>query len=102
MLKTPPRINVKPEDADGEYSNMTFVTFSRAEFVLDFARIMPGVPSATLKARVIISPHRIKAVLAALEGQIKAYELKYGKLEEPEGQGAIGFQSPQAPGAEEQ
>ncbi|NLP06465.1 DUF3467 domain-containing protein [Candidatus Fermentibacteria bacterium] len=100
MLKTPPRINVKPEDADGEYSNMAIVTFSRAEFVLDFARVMPGVPNASLKARVIVSPQRIKSVVSALESQIRAYEQKYGKLEEADGQAPIGFQNP-SPGASE-
>lgn len=94
MIKTPPRINVRPEDADGVYSNIALVSFSRAEFVLDFARQMPGVPSASLKARVILSPHRIKALVAALESQVKVYESKYGKLEDNDVQGAIGFQNP--------
>ncbi|HOA05844.1 MAG TPA: DUF3467 domain-containing protein [Candidatus Fermentibacter daniensis] len=102
MIKTPPRINVRPEDADGVYSNIALVSFSRAEFVLDFARQMPGVPSASLKARIILSPHRIKALVAALESQVKVYESKYGKLEDNDPQGAIGFQNPPGlPPAEE-
>jgi hypothetical protein len=102
MLKSPPRINIRPEDADGEYSNMALVTYSKAEFVLDFARMMPGVPAASLKARIILSPHRVKALIAALDGQVKSYEGKYGKLEDSDPQGSIGFQSPCPAGGEEQ
>lgn len=101
MNKTPPRINVRPEDADGVYSNIALVSFSRAEFVLDFARQMPGVPTASLKARVIISPHRVKALVAALESQVRTYESRFGKLEDNDPQGAIGFQNPSGQPTEE-
>ncbi|MDM7992855.1 MAG: DUF3467 domain-containing protein [Candidatus Fermentibacter sp.] len=101
MIKTPPRINVRPEDADGVYSNIALVSFSRAEFVLDFARQMPGVPAASLKARVILSPHRIKSLISALEGQVKVYESKYGKLDDTDPQGSIGFQNPSGQPGEE-
>jgi hypothetical protein len=102
MLKSPPRINIRPEDADGEYSNVALVTYSKAEFVIDFARMMPGIPTASLKARIILSPHRVKALIAALEGQVRSYEGKYGKLEENDPQASIGFQSPNQAGGEEQ
>jgi len=102
MLKTPPRINIRPEDADGEYSNLALVSFSKAEFILHFARIMPGVPAASLKARIILSPHRVKALISALESQTKAYEAKFGKLEDGDFQSSIGFQNPSAMGGEEQ
>ncbi len=95
MIKTPPRINIRPEDSDGVYSNLALVSFSRAEFVLDFARQMPGLPTANLKARVILSPHRVKSLIAALDNQVKAYEGRFGKLEEGDPQAPIGFQNPQ-------
>src|SRR5512136_1726440 len=102
MLKSPPRINIRPEDADGEYSNVALVTYSKAEFVIDFARMMPGVPAASLKARIILSPHRVKSLIAALEGQVKSYETKFGKLEDSDPQASIGFQSPNPVGGEDQ
>jgi hypothetical protein len=102
MIKTPPRINVRPESADGEYSNVALVSFSQAEFVIDFARHMPGVPAASLKARVILSPHRVRSLIAALESQVKAYESRFGKLEESEPQAGIGFQTPLSPTEEAQ
>ena len=94
MVKQRPRINVKPEDTDGTYSNMVLVAFSRAEFVLDFARIMPGASAASLKSRVIMSPHAAKAFAEQLSKQVKAYEEKNGALAESRGQNSIGFNSP--------
>jgi hypothetical protein len=94
MMKPAPRINVSPEDADGVYSNLVLVAFSRAEFVLDFARVMPGVNTAKIKSRVILSPHKIKSLIMTLSGQVEAYEKAYGKLEEGDAQTQIGFQNP--------
>gem|GEM_PF-148941 len=94
MVKTRPRINVKSEDTDGTYSNMVLVAFSRAEFVLDFARIMPGASAANLKSRVIMSPHAAKAFAEQLSKQVEAYEKKNGALAESKEHSAIGFNSP--------
>lgn len=94
MMKQAPRINVNPDDADGVYSNLVLVAFSRAEFVLDFARVMPGVNTAKIKSRIILSPHKVKPLIKALSGQVKAYEKAHGKLEEGDAQMQIGFQNP--------
>jgi len=94
MISQKPRINIKPEEMDGTYSNLVLVAFSRAEFVLDFARIMPGSAGANLKSRVIMSPHAAKNFALQLTNQIKAYEDKNGKLIETRDQGAIGFVTP--------
>lgn len=96
MIKQPPRINVKQEEADGVYSNLVLIAFSRDEFVLDFARIMPGIKTASLKSRVIMSPHKAKAFVKALQDRIEAYEKKHGGLEASEMQSQMGFQNPQA------
>jgi hypothetical protein len=94
MMKQAPRINVSPDDADGVYSNLVLVAFSKAEFVLDFARVMPGVSTAKIKSRIILSPHKIKALIKTLQGQVEAYEKANGKLEEGDSQTQIGFQNP--------
>ncbi|MCK5785126.1 MAG: DUF3467 domain-containing protein [Candidatus Sabulitectum sp.] len=94
MVKQRPRINVKPEDTDGTYSNLVLVAFSRAEFVLDFARIMPGASAASLKSRVIMSPHAAKAFAKQLSKQIETYETKNGALADSKEQNSIGFNTP--------
>ncbi|PIE51838.1 hypothetical protein CSA37_09350 [Candidatus Fermentibacteria bacterium] len=93
-MKQKPRINIKPEDIDGTYSNLVMVAFSRAEFVLDFARIMPGGAAANLKSRVILSPHAAKAFAGQLAKQVQTYEEKNGALSENRDQNAIGFITP--------
>lgn len=97
MIKPGHQINISgnPEQSDGVYSNLVLIAFSRAEFVIDFARIMPGTPTGRLKSRVIMSPIKIKGLISALEKQIKLFEDKYGKLEEIDTPGSIGFQNPE-------
>ncbi len=93
-MKHRPRINVKPEDADGTYSNIVLVAHSKAEFVLDFARMMPGNSAANLKSRIIMSPHAVKAFAAQLTKQVETYEKNNGLLTDSQGQNSIGFNAP--------
>ncbi len=99
MMNQPTQINADAADTDGVYSNVFFVAASRAEFVLDFARVVPGVKGAKLKSRVIVSPHRMKALIQTLQTQVDTYENKFGKLE-GEGQAAFGFQTKNPEGEE--
>ena len=39
-------IELDADVSSGEYANFVVVTHSPAEFVLDFTRILPGVPKA--------------------------------------------------------
>jgi len=94
MMKPPPRINIRSGEEDGVYSNLVLIAFSRAEFVIDFARVMPGVNTAKIKSRVILSPHKIKPLIKALEGQVKAYEKAHSKLDDIDPSATIGFQNP--------
>jgi hypothetical protein len=49
-------IEISEEVADGIYSNLAIITHSNSEFVLDFVRVMPGVPKAKVKARMLLTP----------------------------------------------
>lgn len=44
----PQQINIQldEKEAEGIYSNFAIITHSPAEFVIDFTRIVPGVPKA--------------------------------------------------------
>ena len=48
------QIELSPEMADGIYSNLAVINHSPSEFVLDFIQMMPGLPKARVKARVIL------------------------------------------------
>lgn len=91
-------IELPPEQADGVYSNMAIITHSPAEFVIDFTRILPGVPRAKVHARVVMTPQHAKSLLLALEENIKKFEDQHGEIKVQAGQHQekmFGFQSPQ-------
>ncbi len=77
-------IELSEEVASGEYSNFVVVTHSQAEFILDFTRILPGVPKAKVHSRVIMAPAHAKAFLGALNDNIRKYENQYGPIKMPE------------------
>ncbi len=73
-------IELSEEIAEGIYSNLAIVTHSNAEFVMDFIRVMPGVPKAKVKSRIIITPEHAKRLLTALEDNIAKYEAVNGRI----------------------
>ena len=76
------QINVElPEEiAEGIYSNLAMIAHSNSEFVIDFIRLMPGVPKAKVKSRIIVTPDHAKRLLVALKENIEKYESEYGKI----------------------
>lgn len=77
------QIELRPEIAQGEYANFAIITHSSSDFVLDFARILPGVPKAQVRSRVILAPEHAKRLLMALQDNIVKYEREYGKIQLP-------------------
>ncbi len=73
-------IELKEEVAQGVYSNLAVITHSTSEFVLDFIRIMPGLPKAQVKSRVILTPEHAKRLMKALEDNIVKYEAQHGPI----------------------
>lgn len=80
--KKPQQLNIElsEEVAQGIYSNLAVITHSSSEFVLDFVRIMPGIPKANVKSRVILTPEHAKRLLMALEDNIKKFESIHGPI----------------------
>ncbi|MCB9230194.1 MAG: DUF3467 domain-containing protein [Bacteroidia bacterium] len=83
---TNPQLNIElPEDlAEGIYSNLAVISHSSSEFVIDFIRVMPGVPKAKVKSRVIMTPQHAKRLLAALNENLHKFENAFGEVEFPE------------------
>lgn len=77
-----PKLNLElnEEVAQGIYSNLAVITHSGSEFVIDFVRIMPGVPKANVKSRIILSPEHAKRLLLALQDNIKKFESVHGQI----------------------
>lgn len=92
----PQQINIELTDkeAEGIYSNLAIITHSPAEFVIDFTRVLPGVPKAKVHARIIMTPQHTKLLMNALKDNIEKFEKKFGEIKihgEPSG-GGFGFQ----------
>lgn len=75
-------IELSEELAEGVYSNLAMIAHSNSEFVIDFIRLMPGVPKAKVKARVIITPEHAKRLLVALKDNIRKYEDTFGQIKQ--------------------
>lgn len=73
-------IELSEEIAEGIYSNLAIITHSNAEFIIDFIRMMPGVPKAKVKSRIILTPQHAKRLMAALSDNIRKYEEVHGKV----------------------
>ena len=80
-------IELKEDVAQGTYSNLAIITHSSSEFVLDFVRVMPGVPKAEVKSRVILTPEHAKRLMLALQDNIKKYEAINGPIKDVQGTG---------------
>jgi len=82
MNQKQPSINVEvgEKESEGIYSNLALITHSPSEFVLDFARILPGNPKAKVYARVVMTPQHVKLLLKALEENIKKFEERFGEI----------------------
>ncbi|PWJ40819.1 DUF3467 domain-containing protein [Sediminitomix flava] len=73
-------IELSEEVAEGVYANLAMIAHSNSEFVLDFIRLMPGVPKAKVKSRVILTPEHAKRLLGALQDNLKKYEEQFGPV----------------------
>jgi hypothetical protein len=77
-------IEISEEIAEGVYSNLAIISHSHSEFVVDFIRMVPNVPKAKVKSRVILTPQHAKRLLFALKDNLQKYEAQFGKIDEPE------------------
>src|SRR5690606_16474882 len=73
-------IELGEKEAEGIYSNLAIITHSPAEFVVDFTRVVPGVPKAKVHARIITTPQHAKMLLKALKENIDKFEAKFGEI----------------------
>jgi hypothetical protein len=87
-------VEVGEREAEGIYSNFVVISHSPSEFIVDFARVLPGVPKAKVYARIVMTPQHTRLLLQALETNINRFEDQYGKIKvhgTPEEKDNIGF-----------
>lgn len=74
-------IELTPEMAKGSYSNLSIITHSANEFIVDFIALLPGLPKAQVVSRIILNPENAKRLSKALQDNIGKYEDKFGEIE---------------------
>lgn len=80
------QINIELDEtvAEGIYSNLAIINHSSSEFVLDFVSIMPGIPKAKVKSRIVLTPQHAKRLLRAIGENIHRFEAAHGEIKETE------------------
>jgi hypothetical protein len=86
-------IELDEEHAEGTYANLAIISHSSSEFVIDFVRVMPGLPKAKVKSRIILTPEHAKRLLGALHENIMKYENAFGEITIPQDIGFINNQN---------
>jgi len=78
----PQQINIElgEKEAEGIYSNLAIISHSPAEFIIDFTRLMPGIPKAKVHARIVMTPQHAKLLMNALSDNIHKYEKIHGDI----------------------
>lgn len=74
------QIELSEDTAQGIYSNLAVISHSTSEFVIDFIRVVPGVPKAKVKSRIILTPEHAKRLLMALKDNIDTFERNNGTI----------------------
>jgi len=75
-------IELSEEIAQGNYSNLVIINHSPSEFVVDFIQMMPGVPKAKVKSRIILTPQHAKRLMKALNENVLKFEDQHGEIQD--------------------
>jgi hypothetical protein len=76
----PVQIEIGEKESEGVYSNFVLIAHSASEFIIDFARILPGLPKAKVFSRIVMTPQHAQLLHNALSDNIKKYEERFGKI----------------------
>ena len=76
-------IDLGEDVAQGNYINLAIIAHSVSEFIIDFATVLPGVPKAKVKSRVILTPEPVSYTHLRAHETSARYESNVGKIEIP-------------------
>lgn len=75
-------IELNEDIAEGIYSNLAIITHSNSEFIIDFVKIMPGIPKAKVKSRILLTPQHAKRLMKALRENVTKFEMQHGEIKD--------------------
>ena len=91
-------VNIDEKVGEGIYANFFMISNTPSEYVLDFGRIMPGLPNVKINSRVVTTPQHAKQLLMILKQNIDMFEKQFGEIKMPQMNPAdaknIGFHNP--------
>ena len=73
------QIQLRPELADGKYSNLAMIGHGPNEFLIDFIIAAPAMPQAPVLSRVVMIPENAKQLMFALTDNVQKYEAQFGE-----------------------
>ncbi len=77
------QIDLPQDVVQGVYSNFAIISHSSSEFIIDFASMLPGIPKAQVRSRVLLAPEHAKRLLGALQENVMKYENEFGAIKMP-------------------
>ncbi len=89
-----------PPELQPAYANLARIAHAPTEFVLDFARLLPGDSKAIVAARVVMSPMAFKLFVQAVNENLARYEASFGNIAIPSGGASLAdtlFKPPHPP-----
>jgi len=80
------QLNIELDEtvAEGTYANLAIINHSASEFVVDFVNVMPGVPKAKVKSRIVLTPQHAKRLTKALAENVARFEKAHGEIKDYE------------------
>lgn len=74
-------IELDEQVAIGTYANLAVISHSPSEFIIDYATMMPGMPKAKVRSRIVLTPEHAKRLLGSLHENIARYEQRHGEIQ---------------------
>ncbi len=72
------QVKITDDILKGVYSNQAMITHTNNEFVLDFMNIVQT--NGIVTSRVIVSPAHMKALVLAMQDNLKKFEDQFGTI----------------------
>ena len=72
------KIKINDNVLPGHYANQIVIMHSQDEFILDYVAAFP--PEPTVVSRMVMTPGHFKRILAAMNDNLKKYEIQFGEI----------------------
>jgi hypothetical protein len=83
---SPTPINIEiPNDLKAHYANFALIMHTPSEVILNFTSVLPGMTTAQIDTRIVMTPLHAKLMLNALADNLQKYEAQFGEIKLPPG-----------------